>query len=182
MKLTPLPLSNAHRIELTPHGDARGFFARAFAVEIFAEHGLPTHWPHMNLSFTVTQHSVRGLHFQRPPRADAKIVRCLRGAIFDVIVDLRKGSPGFGQWHGEPLTAENRAALYIPPGFAHGFQTLLPDTEILYMHSDVYAPDLEGGVSVTDPGLGIDWPHPVQGLSDRDATLPDLTTVEPIAL
>ena len=182
MKLIPLPLPDARRVELTPHGDARGFFARAFAVEIFARHGLPTQWPHMNLSFTAQTHSVRGLHFQRPPRADAKIVRCIRGAIFDVIVDLRAGSPGFGQWHGETLTADNRTALYIPPGFAHGFQTLQPETEILYMHSDIYAPELEGGISVSDPDLGIDWPHPVQGLSDRDSALPDLTAVEPIVL
>ena len=182
MKLTSLHLPDARLIELTPNGDARGFFARAFAAEILAEHGLPTQWPHMNLSFTTQAHSVRGLHFQRPPRADAKIVRCIRGAIFDVIVDLRQGSPGFGQWHGETLTCENRAALYIPPGFAHGFQTLLPETEILYMHSDIYAPELEGGVLVTDPELGIDWPHPVQGLSDRDTALPDLNAVESITL
>jgi dTDP-4-dehydrorhamnose 3,5-epimerase len=182
VKLIPLSLSGAHRVELTPHGDARGFFARTFACEVFEAAGLPTQWPHMNLSFTAQTHSVRGLHFQRPPCADAKIVRCIRGAIFDVIVDLRQGSPGFGRWHGEELSAGNRTALYIPPGFAHGFQTLQPETEILYMHSDVYAPDLEGGVSVTDPGLGIGWPHPVQGLSDRDAALPDLNAVEPIAL
>lgn len=181
MKLTPLPLDGAYRIELTRHGDARGFFARAFAEEIFSEQGLPTRWPHMNLSFTARAHSVRGLHFQRPPRADAKIVRCIRGAIFDVLVDLRAGAPGFGRWHAVELTAETRTALYIPPGFAHGFQTLLPDSEILYMHSDIYAPGLEGGVSVTDPDLGIAWPHPVQGLSDRDLALPALSAVEPIA-
>lgn len=182
MKLTALPLPDAHRVELTQHRDARGFFARTFAAEIFANHNLPTHWPQMNLSFTAAEHSVRGMHFQRRPRADAKIVRCIRGAIFDVIVDLRKGSPGFGQWHGEELTAQNRAALYIPPGFAHGFQTLLPETEILYMHSDIYAPELEGGISVSDPMLEIDWPHPIHGLSDRDRALPDLNAVEPITL
>ena len=158
-------------------GDARGFFARLFCEEEFAAHGLATHMTQMNTSYSAAKGTLRGLHFQRPPKAEAKVVKCLKGAIFDVLVDLRQG-PTFGQHHAAELTDDNRSMLYIPEGCAHGFQTLTEDAELLYLHSESYAPDLEGGVH--HASLGIDWPLPPVSLSPRDAAFPPLTEMEPL--
>jgi dTDP-4-dehydrorhamnose 3,5-epimerase len=162
MIFTPLPLAGAFRIDLDRREDARGFFARLFCTEEFADHGLTTNW------------------LQRPPMSEVKMVRCLKGAIFDVMVDLRAGSPSFGQWTALELTAENRSMAYIPEGFAHGFQTLSPETELLYFHSQVYSPAHEGGLWHSDPNLSIPWPRPVADLSPRDAAHPGLDKLEPI--
>lgn len=177
----PLRLHGAFRIALDPRGDARGFFARLFCTEEFRAHGLVTEIAQMNTSFSREAGTVRGLHFQRAPANESKVVRCLRGAIRDVIVDLRAGSPQFGQWEAVELTADNRDMVYVPPGFAHGFQTVLPDTELLYLHGAAYSPDHEGGVAHDDPDLGIRWALPVINLSPRDAALPRLREVEPLA-
>jgi len=181
MIFTPLSLPGAFRIDLERRADARGFFARLFCAREFAEHGLATVWVQSNISFNRAEGTVRGLHFQRAPAAEAKLVRCLRGAIHDVIVDLRAGSPSFGQWTALDLDAEERAMVYVPPGFAHGFQTLRPDTELLYLHSEFYSPEHEGGLAHDDPRLGIPWPRPVTGLSPRDAAFPTLDALDPIA-
>jgi dTDP-4-dehydrorhamnose 3,5-epimerase len=182
MKFTPLALSGAFRIDLDRRGDARGFFARLFCREEFAEHGLATDWVQMNTSYSRERGTLRGLHFQRPPMAEAKLVRCLKGAIRDVIVDLRAGSPTYGQHAAIDLDDDNRAMVYIPQGFAHGFQTLTPDAELLYMHSAFYSPAHEGGVHHADPDIGIAWPLPVAEISDRDRNFPFLNALDPIRL
>lgn len=180
MRFTELPLAGAFRVELEPRGDARGFFARLFCVEEFAARGLATGWVQCNTSFTAVQGTLRGLHFQRPPLAETKLLRCIRGAIFDVIVDLRDGSPTFGQWHGERLDDANRTMICVPEGLAHGFQTLTPDVEMMYFHSAPYSAAHEGGLSWDDPQVGVDWPLPVAEISARDAAFPRLDALEPI--
>jgi dTDP-4-dehydrorhamnose 3,5-epimerase len=175
MIFTPLPLAGAFRIDLDRREDARGFFARLFCAEEFADHGLTTTWLQCNTSFSQAEGTLRGLHFQRPPMSEAKMVRCLKGAIFDVIVDLRPGSPSFGQWTALELTAENRSMAYVPEGFAHGFQVLEKESELLYLHSEQYSPQQEDGLSPLDPRLSIPWPLPIAEMSDRDRGFPILT-------
>ncbi|CAM3375490.1 dTDP-4-dehydrorhamnose 3,5-epimerase [Paracoccus nototheniae] len=174
MILTPLTLNGAFRIDLDPHHDARGFFARQFCAATLASVGLNDHWVQGNTSVTERQGTVRGLHFQSAPRAEVKMVRCVRGAIFDAIVDMRPGSASFGNWTGLTLSAQNRTAIYVPQGFAHGFQTLEPDCEVMYLVSAPYSPLHEGGIHHADPAIGIGWPLPVTGVSDRDQALPAL--------
>lgn len=176
----PLSLHGAFRIALHPQEDDRGYFARLFCAQEFKAHGLVPEIAQMNISFSREAGTVRGLHFQRAPAEESKVVRCLQGAIRDVVVDLRSTSPQFGKWEAVELTAENRDMVYVPPGFAHGFQTLLPDTELLYLHGAAYSPEHEGGVAHDDPDIGIDWPLPVVNLSPRDAALPRLRDLEPI--
>lgn len=173
-------LGDACRIELDRRVDDRGFFARALCVDEFAANGLPTHWPQANLSFNARAGTLRGLHFQREPSLEAKLVRCVRGAIFDVIMDVRAGSPHFGKWRAFELNADNRSMLFIPRGFAHGFQALEPDTELLYLHDTPFDARCQGGVNALDPALGIPWPLDVVGLSERDASLPLLADLEPL--
>jgi dTDP-4-dehydrorhamnose 3,5-epimerase len=180
MIFTPLRLDGAFAVDLNRREDARGFFARLFCAQEFADHGLAVIWKQCNTSFTREIGTLRGLHFQRPPMAEAKLVKCLRGAVFDVLVDLRQNSPTFGRWTSLELSAENRTMAYVPPGFAHGFQTLARDTELLYFHSEVYSPAHEGGVRFDDPELNIGWPLPVIDLSSRDAAHPYLAMLEPI--
>ena len=180
MIFTALPLSGAFRIELDRREDDRGFFARLFCARAFEAQGLAAVFVQANTSFSTAAGTLRGLHFQRKPMADAKLVRCLRGAIFDVIVDLRAGSATYGQWTSVELDEDNRAMIYVPQGFAHGFQTLRPDTELLYFHSQFYAADHEGGLAYNDPQLAIPWPLPVLGLSPRDAAFPTLDALEPV--
>jgi dTDP-4-dehydrorhamnose 3,5-epimerase len=182
MIFTPLALAGAYLLDLEKREDARGFFARAFCEQEFAEHGLNGHWTQMNTSLSRQIGTVRGMHFQKPPMAEVKMVRCLRGAIFDVIVDLRLGSATFGKWAGRELTMDNRSMLYIPQGFAHGFQTLSPDCELLYFHSQTYSAAHEGGLRHDDPEVGVEWPLAVTELSARDASLPVLSEIEPIVL
>ncbi|MBX9615695.1 MAG: dTDP-4-dehydrorhamnose 3,5-epimerase family protein [Caulobacteraceae bacterium] len=180
MIFTPLPLVGAFRIDLDRREDSRGFFARMVCETEFAAHGLNTRWVQMNTSLTGEAGSVRGLHFQRPPMAEVKLVKCVAGAILDVIVDLRAGSGTFGHWHGVELSAENRTMIYVPEGFAHGFQTLTSDCELIYLHSCAYSASHEGGLRHDDPALAIGWPLPVSGLSPRDAAHPLLTGIEAI--
>jgi len=181
MKFTPLHLLGAYRVDLERKSDERGSFARLFCREEFRQAGLADIWSQCNVSRSVQKGTLRGLHFQRPPRADAKLVKCMTGAVFDVIVDLRKGSDTFAHWTSLTLTAELGEMIYIPAGFAHGFQTLTDRAELLYFHSDSYSPENEGGLRYDDRRVGIAWPLEVSTLSERDRTLPTLSNVEPIA-
>lgn len=144
---------------LTPkrHGDDRGFFSEAWNRETLVAHGIDLDFVQDNHSFSAQPGTVRGLHFQAPPRAQDKLVRCGRGALFDVAVDIRKGSPTYGHWFGAELSFENGRQLLVPQGFAHGFITLTPNCEILYKCTDIYAPETEGAVHFADPDIGVDW-------------------------
>ena len=174
MKFEPLPLKGAYEIHLERREDERGFFARMYCDHEFAAHGLNITWVQMNVSLSREAGTLRGMHFQRGPAAEVKLVRCLRGQAFDVIVDLRQGSDTYGQHCHVLLDRDALNAIYVPKGFAHGFQTLSDDTELQYLHSTAYAPGHEGGVNPLDPALGIEWPRPVSVLSDRDQNLPPL--------
>ena len=175
MIFKPLALGGAFLIDLEKREDSRGFFSRYFCEKEYSSHGLETRWVQMNTSLTRQPGSLRGLHFQRPPKAEAKVVRCLSGAIWDVLVDLRMGSPSFGKWLGFELNDDNRTMLYIPKGFAHGFQTLTDDCEMLYFHTATYQAGAEGGLNALDFRLAIKWPLGVTILSDRDRSHPMLT-------
>jgi dTDP-4-dehydrorhamnose 3,5-epimerase len=153
--------------------DERGFFARAWSQSEFAEHGIDPRLVQCNLSFNKRKGTLRGMHYQRPPHEETKIVRCTMGAIYDVALDLRPDSPTFKQWAGATLTAENRQMLVIPPGCAHGFLTLADDTEIFYQMSASYASTHAAGVRWNDPAFGIRWPGPVMVIADRDRDYPD---------
>jgi dTDP-4-dehydrorhamnose 3,5-epimerase len=182
MKFTPLPLAGAFRIDIEPKGDSRGFFSRLFCADEFLENGLNNNWIQCNVSFSAQAGTVRGLHFQRPPMSEVKLVRCVHGAIWDVIVDLRDSSPTFGCWHGEILDENNRAMIYAPEGFAHGFQTLTDDVEMLYFHSTRYSAPHEGGLRWDDPAVNIKWPLNVANISRRDREFPTLDNMEPIRI
>lgn len=157
-------------------GDARGWFSETYRRDRYAALGIADEYVQDNHSLSAAAGVVRGLHFQTPPHGQAKIVRCLKGAIWDVAVDVRAGSPSFGKWVAAELTADNGRQLYIPVGFAHGFVTLTPDTEIAYKCSDYYAPECDGGIAWDDPDLALPWPLPAEGaqLSDKDRALPRL--------
>ena len=155
--------------------DTRGFLARLFCAEELAVAGWSKPIAQINQSFTSRLGAVRGMHFQRPPHAETKLVTCIGGEVWDVAVDLRSGSETFLKWHAEHLSAENDLALLIPEGFAHGFQTLSDDTALLYCHSAAYAPHAEAGLNALDPRLSISWPLPITDLSPRDAAHPLLT-------
>lgn len=161
-------LLDAFVIELDKREDRRGFFARAWAEDEFERRGLLGRPVQANLSYNHTRGTLRGMHFRHAPHAEAKLVRCIRGAIYDVIVDIRPDSPSYARWIGVELTAENRRALYVPPGFAHGFQTLEDHSEILYQVSHYYDPAVEGGLPYNDPAFAISWPLPVTVISDKD--------------
>ncbi len=166
------PLSGLKRVQRQLLGDARGYLSRLFCTDELAEAGWHKPIVQINHTFTAEAGTVRGMHYQQPPHAEMKLVHCLRGQVWDVAVDLRAGSPTFLQWHAEMLSAENHVALLIPEGFAHGFQALSPDVEMLYLHSAAYAPQADRGLHVLDPRLAIGWPLPVRGLSPRDAAHP----------
>lgn len=173
MKVTPYVLPGLHVIEPRRFGDARGFFAELWSRPAFAAHGIDVDFVQDNHSLSHAPGTVRGLHFQAPPHAQAKLVRCGRGVLFDVAVDIRRKSPTFGRWAGIELSAENGLQLFIPAGFAHGFVTRAPETEIVYRCSDLYAPECEGALRWDDPAIGIDWggvAAPI--LSDKDAAAP----------
>ncbi len=165
------PLSGLRRVVRPRMGDERGFFSRFFDAAGFADAGWPGAVEQMNHTRTDRAGTVRGMHFQRVPHEEWKYVSCLAGAVFDVAVDLRAGSQTHGQWFGAVLSAENGESLLIPAGFAHGFQTLADECELLYLHSARYAPDAEGGIDALDPILNIAWPLPVSVRSDRDKGL-----------
>jgi dTDP-4-dehydrorhamnose 3,5-epimerase len=158
-----------------PVGDARGFFARTFCVRELGEKGLETAFVQHSISSSAQRGTVRGMHFQREPHGEVKIVTCHKGGMLDVIVDLRAGSPTFRKWRAFELTAENRHRLYIPKGFAHGFQTLTDDVETGYLISAFYEPSAATGVRHDDPAFGIEWPLPVAVMSEKDAAWPDFT-------
>lgn len=168
----PTPIAGVVAVERLPLGDARGFLERLFCADDLAAAGWTGAIAQINHTFTAVRGTVRGMHFQRAPDAETKLVSCLVGAVWDVAVDLRPGSPTYLQWHAEELSAANHRALLIPPGCAHGFQTLTADVQLLYCHSQAYAPHSEGGLHPQDPRLGIAWPLPVHGLSPRDASHP----------
>jgi len=175
MKFHPTPLAGAYTIELEKRGDDRGFFARFFCVKEFEALGLDPKIVQINNSLSRIQGTLRGLHYQLSPKAETKIVRCIRGALYDVILDLREGSPTFGQWFGAELTAENRTMMYVPKGFAHGFITLQPDTEAFYLATEFYGPDRERCVRWNDPKFGIKWPAEPVVISDKDKATPDFS-------
>ncbi|SAI71319.1 dTDP-6-deoxy-D-glucose-3%2C5-epimerase [Bordetella ansorpii] len=164
----PTPLDGLMLIRRKRIGDTRGFFARLFSPTELHACGWQGSVAQVNHSYTSRRGSVRGMHFQHHPDADAKLVQCIRGEVWDVAVDLRRGSPTFLQWHAERLSAENGHGLFIPAGFAHGFQTLTDDVELIYCHTAPYVPSSEGGLHHQDERLGIAWPEPVTEVSDRD--------------
>lgn len=167
------PLATARLIELQRHSDERGFFARAFCARDFEMEGLESGFVQVNNSFTSRRGTLRGLHYQLPPAAEVKIVRCVRGSFFDLILDLRPDSPGFGRSFGAILSAENRLMMYVPRGFAHAILTLEDDTEALYFSTNFYAPVQERGVRWNDPRFAIDWPIAPLEISAKDGAWPD---------
>jgi dTDP-4-dehydrorhamnose 3,5-epimerase len=165
---TPTPLPDLTLIERQRLGDDRGFFSRFFCVEEISGFGTGS-IAQINHTMTREKGVIRGMHFQRAPHDETKFVSCLKGVIFDVAVDLRPGSPTYLKWHGEILSQDNARSLLIPAGFAHGFQTLSEDCELIYLHDKPYAPDAEGGVNPLDPKINISWPLPVSQMSARDS-------------
>lgn len=175
MKFTETELPGVWIMDLEPIEDDRGFFARTYCANEFAAHGLNTHWPQTNLSRTLRPGMLRGLHWQAEPRPEVKLIRCAVGAIHDVLVDVRPHSPTFGRWQSFELTGANGRTLYVPGGYAHGFQCLAANTEVFYQMSDFYVAELARGVRWDDPTLAIDWPMPDDAfLSPRDRSLPFL--------
>lgn len=168
MKYHPTPLDGAFTIELEKRGDDRGFFARFFCAEEFARQGLESRIAQINNSLSRHAGTLRGMHYQLAPKAETKIVRCIRGALLDVIIDLRPGSPTFCRHFAVELNAGNRTMLYVPKGFAHGFMTLTDDTEALYLATESYSPGHERGVRWNDPKFGIAWPREPSVISDKD--------------
>lgn len=172
MKFTETALKGAFLIDIEPHGDHRGFFARIFCQNELREHGIAPPIAQCNLSYNTHKGTLRGMHFLIPPKAEAKLVHVSHGAVFDQIVDIRPGSPTYLQHVSVELSAENRRAIYVPEGFAHGFQTLTDHTEVLYWMSEFYEPETGTGVRHDDPALGLSWPLPVSEISAQDANWP----------
>lgn len=173
MTFTETPLKGAFLVGLAKIQDHRGFFARGWCHDEFAQHGLTPNMLQLNVGFSHTKGTLRGMHYQRAPHQEAKFIRCTRGAIYDVIVDLRPDSATRGQWFGAELTADNGLMIYAPEGFGHGYQTLADDTETYYLTSAAYAPSAADGVRYNDPAFGIAWPLAVTLLSDVDANWPN---------
>lgn len=172
MIFTAAPLAGAFTIDLEPFSDERGWFARFYDKKEFQQIGHTRDWVQLNHSVSYTKGSLRGMHFQFPPFREIKMVRCVAGAIYDVIIDLRTGSSTFLQTFGTELSARNNRMLYIPEGFAHGFQTLEDNSTLIYHHSEYYTPGAEGGFRYDDPVFSIEWPLPVTVISARDARHP----------
>ena len=168
MEFHPLSLSNAYTIELEPRGDERGRFTRLFCAGELKEIGHTKPIVNVNHSYTRKKGTIRGMHFQYPPDSEIKIVKCIRGAIWDCIVDIRKDSPTYLKWEGVELTEDNDRMIYIPEGFAHGFQSLCDDVEMIYFHTEYYKKSSEGGLKFDDPKIGITWQLPVTEISQRD--------------
>lgn len=175
MEFTETRLPGAFLVRVKRIEDPRGYFGRGWCRDEFAQHGLDPDMVQLNVGFSHRQGTLRGLHYQEPPHAEAKLVRCTRGAIYDVIVDLRPGSPTRGRWFGAELTADSGDMLYAPKGCAHGYQTLTDNADMYYMTSAVYAASAARGVRYNDPTLAIHWPLPVAVISERDQTWPDYT-------
>jgi dTDP-4-dehydrorhamnose 3,5-epimerase len=175
VRFVPTPLAGAFVIELDMLEDERGHFARTFDAQEFERHGLDPAVVQCNTSFNARAGTLRGMHYQAEPEGEAKLVRCTRGAIFDVIVDLRPGSDTYREWFGAELTADNGRMLYVPVGFAHGFQTLVDESEVHYQMSHHYVPGQARGVRFDDPAFGIEWPLTDLIVSDRDRQFPDFS-------
>jgi len=168
MKFLPTILNGSFTIQLDPIKDERGWFARYFCKKEFSSIGHDKEWVQMNHSFTIKKGTIRGMHFQKPPHSEIKLVRCIHGSVYDVVIDLRKDSPTFLNWFGVELSAENKLMMYIPEGFAHGFQTLEDNSGLLYMHTAYYSPEAESGLKFNDPQINISWPLEVSEISLRD--------------
>jgi dTDP-4-dehydrorhamnose 3,5-epimerase len=171
-EFTQLPLTGLFLVKRKRMGDSRGYLERLFCARELAETGWTESIAQINQTYTAKAGTIRGMHFQYPPHAEKKLVMCLRGRVYDVAIDIRKDSPTFLKWHGEILSPEASNALLIPEGFAHGFQTLTPDVEMLYCHSAFYAPESESGIHYNDPAVGIEWPMKVTDVSERDKKHP----------
>ena len=172
MKFSPTPLAGCTVIDVQKVSDERGFFARAWCRREMEAAGLDATLCQANLSFNHEKGTLRGLHYQVEPHGEAKLVRCTRGAIVDVAVDIRPGSPTFGRWVAEELSADNHRMLYVPEGFAHGFQTLCDETEVFYLVTEFYTPGAECGIRYDDPRFGVEWPLAVSRISEKDASWP----------
>ena len=173
--VTDTPLAGLKIVERQNLGDSRGFLSRMFCAEELELAGWTKPIAQINLTMTSSRGTVRGMHFQQPPHSEMKLVNCVRGVVLDVAVDLRADSPTYLKWHAEELSAENRRSFLIPEGFAHGFQTLTNDCELLYFHSVPYAPGAEGALNALDSALGISWPLEITEMSERDRRHPNLT-------
>ncbi len=173
MRFNETPLAGAFLIDLEKRNDERGFFARLFCSQEFILHGLESRFIQANNSLSVQKGTLRGLHYQLEPMAEAKLVRCLAGALYDLILDLRPASPTFGRSFGATLSADNRLMMYVPKGFAHGFLTLEDHSEVLYFVSQTYSKELERGIRWNDPRFNIQWPVPPSIVSERDQSHPD---------
>jgi dTDP-4-dehydrorhamnose 3,5-epimerase len=176
MRFSPTDIAGVAVIDLQEHRDDRGFFARSFCQDEFTEHGLLPIVAQCNISYNHVAGTLRGMHYQLPPATEAKLVRCIAGVIVDQIVDLRPDSPTFRQHVTVELSAANRRSLYVPPMFAHGYQTLVDDTEVLYQVSERYTPGMERGLRYDDPALALQWPIRVAAISAKDASWPLLET------
>ena len=177
MRFSRTSLAGLWLIEVELREDDRGFLARTFCENEFTNQGLNTRWPQCNLTLTRKRGMIRGMHFQAEPKPEIKLIRCAAGAIFDVLVDVRRNSPTFGKWEGFELTAQNRRMLYVPGGFAHGFQCLTDDCEVFYQMSQSYVLELARGLRWNDPTVGIRWQIPDPVLSERDRNLPLLSSL-----
>jgi len=173
MRIIETPLNGVYEIDIEKINDSRGFFARLFCEKTFAEQGLDANFVQVNSSLSVEKGTLRGLHYQLPPRDEVKLVRCIQGAFYDVVVDLRPTSPTFSQSYGTTLSVMNRKMMYIPKGCAHGFLTLEPNSEVLYFVSNIYSKELERGVRWDDSKFNVSWPFPPVVLSERDQAHPD---------
>jgi dTDP-4-dehydrorhamnose 3,5-epimerase len=172
LKFVGTPLADLYVVEIEPRNDDRGFFARSFCMEEFETHGLEQRVAQCNISFNERAGTLRGLHFQAEPHGEAKLVRCTQGAIYDVAVDIRPGSKTYLKWHAVELNSKNRRMLFIPQGFAHGFQTVLDDSEISYLMFESYHPESARGLRWDDPKIGIVWPLANEIISEKDRTYP----------
>lgn len=179
LDIVDTPLAGLKIVQRHPRGDARGFLARLFDAADLRTCGWHGRIEQVNHTSTARSGTIRGMHYQLPPHAEMKLVSCIRGAVWDVAIDLREGSPTFLQWHAERLSADNGRALLIPEGFAHGFQTLTDDVDMLYCHSAPYAPQSEAGLHCQDARLGIAWPLPLTQVSERDQQHPRVDTAFP---
>ncbi len=175
MIFTPTALSGAFVIELEKREDERGYFARSFCADEFSRHGLEPKVVQCNISFNKSRGTLRGMHFQQAPYAEVRLVRCTRGAVHDVIIDLRRNSPTFKQSFAVDLTPDNGKMLYVPQGFAHGFLTLADNTEVFYQMSEFYHPESAGGVRYNDAAFGIQWPEEVKVIAEKDTAYPDFS-------
>lgn len=173
MRFIETSIPGAFELQIEPHTDERGFFARTWCRDEFEKHGLNPKLVQCSLSFSACKRTLRGMHYQERPHAEAKLVRCTRGSIFDVVVDLRRDSKTFKRWAGATLTADNHAMLYVPEGCAHGFLTLEDSTEVAYQMSEFYNSESARGVRYDDAAFQIAWPHKVEVISERDRTYPD---------